>query len=130
MVRRDCFCWSIQIQRLLKLNQAVNGETINPRKIQIQRLLKLNRIIKLLWKLTAHYSNTTIVKVKWILYNRKWTGKGIQIQRLLKLNTSHTCACCIFTHDSNTTIVKVKLMICVIINLNIQNSNTTIVKVK
>ena len=73
---------------MLKLNQAVNGETINPRKIQIQRLLKLNRIIKLLWKLTAHYSNTTIVKVKSPHTHKNFIKCAIQIQRLLKLNCS------------------------------------------
>ena len=53
--------------------------------IQIQHLLKLN-IIYICFFLKLLYSNTTLVKVKFILNKSRKMKQLIQIQHLLKLN--------------------------------------------
>ena len=59
--------------------------------IQIQHLLKLNLTQKHELANVLHYSNTTLVKVKYQQKERKINNEFIiQIQHLLKLNFNHS----------------------------------------
>ena len=57
--------------------------------------------------LSAPYSNTTLVKVKFITYIKIFVNKCIQIQHLLKLNFKAPNKPPVIS-NSNTTLVKVK----------------------
>ena len=76
------------------------------------------------------YSNTTLVKVKWIKYKSWSWNTRIQIQHLLKLNLKVLKHVLKLLSDSNTTLVKVKLSLSQLYPSISLNSNTTLVKVK
>ena len=76
----------IQIQHLLKLNYLWNLKWIIIMLIQIQHLLKLNCCNITQISICSSNSNTTFVKVKFLIIFVMDNINLIQIQHLLKLN--------------------------------------------
>ena len=116
---------------MLKLNLHIVFHSYKSYPDSNTTLVKVKWVVTNAEEVKAIYSNTTLVKVKWyIKQTLKKNMYKIQIQHLLKLNLTNPHKMHNNQQNSNTTLVKVKYKGEILLESKESNSNTTLVKVK